>query len=198
VKIFSLSYSKAHGHENAHRESNDQLDSCSGRTINHAVKQRDIDSRNTIVPPLEDGLGRATALTAVLRETIRVVGRVLVIEAPCAEDTQASIIRSSQTLLDIALVLYEYKSAIEEPIACGIRKNLGHTYAIEREVVGIATGKVEILAVEHEFTVLDSDEPLRDSTGLLRSGVGTASQEAEGDGTGCVEEHRKFCLFSIF
>jgi hypothetical protein len=64
------------------------------------------------------------------------------------------------------------------------------TYALEGEVVGVATGKVEVLAIELENAILGSDESSRGlAGGLLGGGIGSSSQKAEGHGADGVEEH---------
>lgn len=72
------------------------------------------------------------------------------------------------------------------------------TYALEGEVVGVATGKVEVLAIELEDAILGSDESSRGlAGGLLGGGIGSSSQKAEGHGADGVEEHCELLQFSV-
>lgn len=89
----------------------DQLDANGLGTVVHAVEARDINGRDAIVPDLEDRLIRATSL-GVLRESIGVVRRVLVVESPSAEDAQTSVPGSLQSVLDIGLVLVDVSVSV--------------------------------------------------------------------------------------
>lgn len=95
-------------------EGNDELDSDLGGGVNNLVEALNIDSRLAIVPSLKDDLGSRT-LAAVLRKTVRVVGGVLVVEAPGSEDLQAGIFGRRQTLDDIGLSLLNIFSTSLRP-----------------------------------------------------------------------------------
>lgn len=148
------------------RQGDDQLHSDVSSRIDHLVEALNVDRGHAVLPKLHDNLGRARALAAVLREALGIVGGVLVVEAPGAEDLQAGLLGGGEALLDVGLV------------------------AVEGEVVGVAAGEVEVLAVKLELAVLDRDEARR--AGLAgRSGTGEspAGHEAEGKKGRGLEHH---------
>lgn len=64
------------------------------------------------------------------------------------------------------------------------------TYAGEGEVVGIASGKVEVLALELELAILDGDEgALGSASAALGGGNGAGRSETEGQEGGGLEMH---------
>ncbi len=73
--------------------------------IDDLVELGDVDGRRAVVPPLKDSLRTAGAFVAVLGEAVRVVRRILVVEAPCAEDFESCLFGGRHALLDVGLVL---------------------------------------------------------------------------------------------
>jgi hypothetical protein len=73
------------------RQSHNKLDPRLLRGTHNFIKRLEVNHRLPILPPLEDNLRRAGALTAVLRESALNVCHVFVVEAPCAEDVEAGV-----------------------------------------------------------------------------------------------------------
>lgn len=74
------------------RKSHDQLDADFTRGVDDLVESFDIYGRLTVSPALEDHFCTSGAFTAVLRQTGRVVGNVLVVETPCAKDFETGFL----------------------------------------------------------------------------------------------------------
>ena len=71
------------------------------------------------------------------------------------------------------------------------------TYAGEGEVVGIASGKVKVLALELELAILDGDEgALGRASAALGGGNGAGRSETEGQEGGGLEMHVG-CLWAV-
>lgn len=120
-------------------QGDNELDPRSSCSIDHLVKKCHINRGCAVCPPLEDRFRRACSLTTIQGEAIWIIGYVLVIKPPSTEDPEPSVIGSRESFLDIFLGLRDIS---------GGRKGVNsETHALKRQVVCIATGEVEILAV---------------------------------------------------
>ena len=70
------------------------------------------------------------------------------------------------------------------------------TYAVEREVIRVAAGEVEVLAVELEAVPLDRHEPGRGCAGG-RCGYRAGGEVAEQDDTEAMQHHLHHYLSSM-
>lgn len=87
-------------------QGDEELDAVLGGGIDDLVKARQVNGGCPVrLEPLEDCVGRTRALGAVGGQSRRVVGPVLVVEAPGPEDGEASLLGSGQTSIDIGSVL---------------------------------------------------------------------------------------------
>jgi hypothetical protein len=87
-------------------KSNEQLDTNFLRGLHDLVEAAQVNRGGPVgMPPLEDNVGRASTLAAILRQTVRDVGDVLVIEPPSAEDREAGVFGRRQPFFNVLLVL---------------------------------------------------------------------------------------------
>ena len=86
-------------------QGDDELHAGLGGGVDDLVEGLDVHSRLAVVPLLEDDLGGAGTLVAVLGKALGVVRGVLVVEAPGAEDLEAGVLGGGEALLDIGLML---------------------------------------------------------------------------------------------
>jgi hypothetical protein len=77
-------------------KSDNELDTSLSRGIDNFVKSLDVNGRLTIHPALEDDFSASGALTTMLWEPFRDVCDVLVVETPCPENVQTSLLCCSQ------------------------------------------------------------------------------------------------------
>lgn len=96
------------------RQGHNQLYAGLRGPVYHLIEGLDVDCGLAILPHLEVNLSLAGALAAVLGETLRVVGGVLVVETPGAEDAQAGILSRGEALLDVVTFLCGSPSSAHE------------------------------------------------------------------------------------
>lgn len=82
-----------------------ELDAGLGGSIYDFVKRGDIDGGCAVGKSLEDNLSRTSSLATVLRQAIGIIGLIFVVETPCSEDFETSVLGSGQALFDIFLSL---------------------------------------------------------------------------------------------
>jgi hypothetical protein len=139
-------------------QSHDELDANFLSGLDNLVEAADVNGGRSIgVEPLEDNLGRPGALAAILGQATRDVGAVLVIEPPSAENREAGLLGRFQALLNVLLVLNHSQVALailyRRP-----RTSCLFTDPIERKVVSVASGEVEILISQLKLLSIDGDE----------------------------------------
>jgi hypothetical protein len=90
------------------RQRDNQLHTNFRRGVDDFVESRNIYGRLTIrAPALEDNFCTAGAFATVLGQAGRVVGGVLVVETPGAEDLEASLFGGGEAEFDVCLVVVE-------------------------------------------------------------------------------------------
>ena len=121
------------------RQRHHKLNPRLGSRIDNLVKPGHInDARPVGVPPLEDRLRATGAFVAVLRESRRGVGYVLVVEAPCAEDFQPGGAGCGHAFFYVCLVLYDISKG-RFIRGCETRGSLGEQERLG-QVLGNAAG----------------------------------------------------------
>jgi hypothetical protein len=136
-------------------QSNDELDANFISSLDNLVEAADVNGGRSVgVEPLEHNFGSPSALTTIVGQATRDVGAILVIETPSAENREPSLLGRFQAFLNVVLVL------IRCQLYCpGDDENRRlFTDPIERKVVSVASGKVEILVPQLEFLSIDGDE----------------------------------------
>lgn len=78
-------------------------------------------------------------------------------ERPSSDDLQTSIFGGDQANLDVLVVIRSPLQGLEGILKAGDYK----TYNVEGKVVGVATGKEEVLAVERELFAISGNETSR-------------------------------------
>jgi len=120
------------------------------RRINDFVETRHVDRRLAVLPALENDFCGARAFAAVLRQAGRVVGGVFVVEAPGAEDFEAGFFGGGEAELDVGLGVGEGEILRVSALVCCCSFGWGFYFfwhVMGVSYVGVAAGKVEVLAV---------------------------------------------------
>ena len=87
------------------RQSHDELDPDLLSSSHDFIKRLQVDSRLSVIPPLENHSSPAGAFASILRESVGVRGHVAVVETPCAEDIEAGPFGRCKPEFDVGLVL---------------------------------------------------------------------------------------------
>jgi hypothetical protein len=174
------------------RQRNNELHTHFRRGIDDFVESRNVYRRLTIrAPALEDDFRAAGAFAAVLGQAGRVVGGVLVVEAPGAEDLEAGLFGGGEAEFDVCLVVVEGEVLEELTLSacvCGsfwlagwlLSKCCGGF----RTHVGVAAGEVEVFAVQFELCSGGRHEAFRGFAG--RKSCYCAYKQGDG---GEVDQH---------
>ena len=131
------------------RQRNDQFHTGFRRCVDDFVETADVDRRFPVRPPaLEDDFCATGSFAAVLGQTGWVVGGVLVVEAPGAENVEAGFLCGGETELDVCLVVVEGEVLMRRS-ACVV--SLAGFSCDRDSHVCVATGEVKVLTVQFEF-----------------------------------------------
>ena len=83
-------------------QGDEELGAHLGGSVDDLVKGRDVDVGGAVgIPPLEDHVGRAGTLIAVIRQAVGHASAVLVVEAPSSKDGETGLFGCGQALFDV-------------------------------------------------------------------------------------------------